>query len=142
MSWSALSEDEVISRFTSTEEQLLQRAALASPGISPLADILSQVTNEVRGYIAAAKGNSLGASGTIPDEVRGAAIAMARWRLAGRVAVGSAGTLLQGETRRKEYEDALALLKDVAAGKMRVENPAAEIPVDAPSFGGDCKLEF
>jgi phage gp36-like protein len=75
---------------------------------------------EVRGYIAAYPQNKLGEGVTIPAELETAACAIARYRALNRLPVKS----LLTETRIGEYKDALALLRDVAAGKFAIEQPA------------------
>jgi phage gp36-like protein len=121
MAWTALTADDIKTRMNEAELDQLQNSSLADGQADPLPDVLLQVTDEVRGYIAAR--SPLGPAGTLPPQVRGAAISIVRWRLAGRLSVGGSGNLLQSETRRKEYEDALALLRDIAGGKFAVEVP-------------------
>jgi phage gp36-like protein len=144
MSWAALTADEIKTRLSGPELAALQTAALATGQTDPLPDVLLQVTDEIRGYIAAR--NDLGPSGTLPSQVRAAAIAIVRWRLAGRLSLGTAGSMLQGEARKKEYEDALQLLKDIAAGKFAVEQPDVTGPETRPvppsAYGGLDKLDF
>ena len=50
------------------------------------------------------------------------ASAIVRWRLITRLPINSAALL---ETRKQEYQDALRLLEQTAAGKFLVEEPAA-----------------
>ncbi|HTG44938.1 MAG TPA: phage protein Gp36 family protein [Verrucomicrobiae bacterium] len=146
MAWAALTATEVKTRLSGPELTALQSSALASGQADPLPDVIAQVTDEIRGYIAAASRNTLGAAGTLPPQVRSAALAIVRWRLGGRLAVGSVGSMMQGESRRKEYEDALGLLKDIAASRFAVEQPETEgteeIPSSESDYGSEEKLDF
>lgn len=98
------------------------------PGqVDPIPEMLLRTTYEVRGYVAANHGQAVGEPGKIPEELLSAAIAIARWRLAGRLPVKTFAT----ESRRKEYEDAIVLLRDVASGKFAISvasEPAEEQP--------------
>lgn len=144
MSWGPLTADEIKTRMSGPELTALQTQALASGQADPLPDIISQVTDEVRGYIAASS-VPLGQAGELPPQVRAAAIAIVRWRLGGRLAAGGVENLFQTEPRRKEYDDALALLRDVAAGRCVVEAPAVEATETfhhAGAWASDTKLEL
>lgn len=144
MSWAALTPAELQTRLSGPELTALQTQALASGQADPLTDILAQVTDEVRGYIAAG-GTPLGPAGELPPQVRAAAIAIARWRLGGRLAAGGGAGLIQTEPRRKEYEDAVALLRDVSDGRCLVEAPAVEVTEEfhhAGHFQSDPKLNL
>lgn len=146
MAWTTLTADEIRTRLSGPELDLVKSAALESGQQDPLPEVIVQVINEVRGYILAYRTNKLGPQETIPPQLQSAAISIIRWRMAGRVAVGSAGSMMQSESRRKEYEDAMAVLKDVAAGKFVVEQPEIEGPeiiATHPSrYGSDEKLTF
>jgi hypothetical protein len=144
MAWAALTADEIKTRLTSDELTKLQTYALAPGQADPLPDVLLQVTDEMRGYIA--KRNPLGAAGTLPPQVRRAAIAMARWTLLGRIGIGTQGSISQSDSRKKEYEDALALMKDVVKGDFKVEapdTPGPEATTTQPTaYGSDEQLNF
>jgi hypothetical protein len=120
MAWIPLTSANVLAALTGPEVTALQTAALGSGQPDPLADMISKVIQEVRGYVAGNQMNRLGASGTIPEELEADAIAIIRYRALNRLPdVG-----LLTEARRAEYRDAIAHLKDIARGLMRIELPA------------------
>jgi len=120
MAWITLVEADVVSRLSSPETVALKSAALATGQADPLAEIVSQVVQEVRGYVAANRANQLGAGETIPDRLKSAALALIRWRLVNRLPVKG----LLTDERRRELEDAMTLLRDVAAGRFAIDAPA------------------
>lgn len=120
MSWDTLTEAKFLKSCTGAEATAIKSAALASAQTEPLTATLAAVVQEVRGYISAYGQNSLGEGATIPAELENAACAIARFRALNRLPVKS----LLTETRVLEYKDALALLRDVAAGRFSVEQPA------------------
>ncbi|ODU24840.1 MAG: hypothetical protein ABS95_01425 [Verrucomicrobia bacterium SCN 57-15] len=144
MAWAALTVDDIKTRLSGPELNSLQSSALAAGQNNPLPEVIAQVTDEIRGYIRPR--GTLGPEGTLPPQVFSAALAIIRWRVMGRMSVGSAGLILQSEPRRKEYEDAMALIKDIGAGRFVVETPDTESAqnFDAPrsKFGSDDKMEF
>lgn len=123
MDWLQITSDDVKQRFSSDELEKLQTLGMSDGQADPLPGVISEVTDEARGYVAARAGNVLGPSGTIPPQVRAACVSIIIWRLAGRLAIGGAERLLRSETRQQDYQDALQFLKDVAAGKIKVDQP-------------------
>jgi phage gp36-like protein len=119
MAWITLVEADVVSRLSSPETAALKSAALATGQADPLAEIVSQVIQEVRGYVAAHRANQLGAGETIPDRLKSAALALIRWRLVNRLPVKG----LLTEERAREREEAITLLRDVAAGRFAIDAP-------------------
>jgi len=126
MPWQALTPDDVLTQLSADEAEKLREYSLADGQSDPLPAIIQQVTDECRGYIGAHTGNALGPSGTIAPQVLSAAISIVRWRLTGRLGIGTAAALLQTPQRQKDYEDAVQFLQAVAAGKIMVEQPPAE----------------
>ncbi|MBI5770829.1 MAG: DUF1320 family protein [Verrucomicrobia bacterium] len=120
MSWSTLTEAKFLQHCTGAETTAIKTAALATGQGEPLTDTLAKVVQEVRGYVAAYSANQLGDGATIPGELETAACAIARYRALNRLPIKS----LLTETRIQEYKDALTLLRDVAAGKFALEQPA------------------
>ena len=110
MAWRSLTADDVLTRLAGVELEAYRTAAKADGQVDPLTEILAGVVAEVRSRIAAGSGNQLGAEGTLPDAVRHHGLAMVRFRLITRL------PLRVAEDRRKEYEDALAFLDQVAEG--------------------------
>lgn len=120
MAWITLSETDVQTRLTGPELTALKTAALAAGQSNPLPEIITKVIQEVRARVAACQLNRLGSGATIPEELSEACLAMIRYRFITRLPVAS----LLTEARRDEYRDALRLLEDVAACRLRVEQPA------------------
>jgi hypothetical protein len=145
MSWITLNSDDVKRRLSGPELAALQGTALAAGQSDPLPGVLSEVTDEIRGYVATWPENVLGEAGTIPPQLKSAAISIARWRLGGRLPA-AASPLFQSENRKKENDDAVKLLERCAEGKFAVERPAVEaseqINGAAPSYGGEDKHDF
>jgi phage gp36-like protein len=118
--WITLTEDDVLTRLAGAELNAAKTAAKAVGQVNPLPDVLNQVTQEVRARVAACSQNRLGEGSTIPEELKAAALDLARYRLCTRLPVPSLIT----PQREAEYKDALALLRDVAACSFRIEQPA------------------
>jgi phage gp36-like protein len=117
MAWTTITTDLVKTRLAGAEVTSLQTAALASGQTDPLPEIVTQVVDEVRGYVAAG-GYTLGAAATIPSKLISATLAITRFRLATRLP-----RFPFDDNRRREYEDAIRLLNRVADGKFAVEEP-------------------
>lgn len=131
MAWITLTEDDVVTKLSGPETSAMKTAALKVAQIDPLPEVLVQVVREIRGYVAACAANILGDGSTIPDELLGAAISRIRFELATRLPVAS----LLTEDRRKANENALTLLRDVAACKFKIvapNNPTTE-EISSPS---------
>jgi hypothetical protein len=94
-----------------------------------LPKIWASVVDEIRGYVAACGSNTLGPAGTLPPRLIAAALAIFRHRAATRLP-GMSGLI--DDLRQREYDDALRQLRDVAACRFAVEEPAG----DATSSGG------
>lgn len=127
MPWVPLTSAHITESLAAAELTALQTMQLAAGQTNPVPEAIERTTLEVRGYVAAYHGTAVGQAGTIPAELLSSAIAIARWRLIGRLPVKSFAT----DSRRKEYEDAIAQLRDVAAGKFAISvatDPAAEQP--------------
>lgn len=142
MAWIVPSENDLGERLAAAELTALQNAATGAHG-NTVPDIMTSVVAEVRGRVAANKQNLLGAAGTIPEELRGAALAIARWRALSRL---PGLRSLQDDARRMEYTDALALLASVARGEFAIEQPEDAADIDTagipdPSVG-DPRSEF
>ena len=127
MPWIPITEAMVRTRLAGAELNALQNAALGDNQTDPLPEIVAQVVDEVRGYVAAG-GVTLGAGSTIPSKLQSATLAIIRYRLATRLPVKSFLT----EDRKTENADALRLLNRVADGKYAVEEPTDP---DAESIG-------
>mgnify|MGYP000609008634 CR=1 FL=1 len=127
MSWNSLNNEDVLAEFNPLEKAAFDD--LQSPGgQSMLGGIVDNAVERVRAAIRAG-GYSLGPESTLPDGVRGEAIAIVRWRFLLAIPKAEA---LQTKERQSMYEDALKLLDKIADGKFRTEDPPA--PVDATSL--------
>lgn len=134
MAWIALTETLIASRLSGAELTALKSAALGAgqTGDQILADAISATVREVRGYVAANKNNTLGDGETIPDELEHAALALLRHRLGSRL---PGVKLFNDEARKAEYDDAVTLLRDVAAGKFGIVPPVTEAAAQAAGGG-------
>jgi phage gp36-like protein len=131
MSWIALTPDHVVQSLAETEASALRTLQLAAGATDPLPDVIAQTVAKVQGYVAVRY--LVGQPGTVPEQLLATAIALARWALIGRLPIKALAT----DIRRAQYEDALAELRDVAAGKFKLSlpaNPAADQP-GAPAGG-------
>lgn len=120
MPWISVTESDVKDRLSGPELTAYKTAALATGQTDPLPGIITQTVNEARGYIAACTQNKLGTGETIPDKLLQSVVAIVRYRLITRLPM-NAGSLL--ETRRVEYDDAMRLMREVAACRFAVEEP-------------------
>lgn len=118
MPWAIIVVDDLKSGLAGAELEALQSAALATGQSDPTPEIIAQVVDLVRGYIAAG-GVTLGSGATLPSKLKTSALAIIRYRICSRLPVSS----LLTEARKQEYQDAIRLLEQVAAGRFRVEEP-------------------
>jgi len=118
MSWTAITEALLVTRISGSELTALRAAALADGQADPVAPAIAQVTDLVRGYVAACARNSLGAAGTIPAKLIGPACTLVMAAICARVP----GYALD-EDRRADRRNAIDLLEQVAACKFAVEDP-------------------
>lgn len=141
MSWLALTAAHVQQSLSAPELSALQTLLLAPGQTDPLPEVISRTVCEVQGYVGSRY--TVGQAGTVPEQLLSASIALARWHLLTRLPKASLAT----EARRTEYTDALALLRDVAAGKFAISeatDPATEQPRPQAtgSWGSATKLNF
>jgi phage gp36-like protein len=120
MSWIALTPAHLAESLTQAELDALRTVQVAPGQADPLPEAIARTCTQVNGYVAAAAGHPVGQAGTIPEELLTTAISIARWRVLGRLPSARLAT----EVRRKEYEDAIAELRDVATGKFAISFPA------------------
>ena len=131
MSWIQITEAKVIAKLSGPEIAAMKSAALQAAQANPLTEVIDQVTLEIRGYVANCTRNTLGETGTIPDELLGAAVSRIRFELATRLPVPG----LLTEDRRSANSNALTLLRDVAACRFSIVAPetAAEDQAGGPA---------
>jgi hypothetical protein len=114
MAWVALSVTDIQNSLTEQEQSGISTPAAEAD----LTTIVQSVTGLVRGKVNSDKRNQghLGPSGTIPDELYAAAIAIARFKYLTHLP----GTQLITPDRRQDKVDAEKLLDDAAEGKLVV----------------------
>lgn len=122
MPWNPLTSDDVLEEFTPQEQAMLKN--IQGVDTDTLTGIVQRVLQAMRGSILAG-GGRLDVDGTIPDQLRGEAIDIIRWRF-----LISFPTLksFQTEARKKAHDEAKDTLKEIAASKMKVEAPATVTP--------------
>ena len=134
MAWISITETDVQTRLAGAELSALKTAALADGQTNPLTEIIEQVVDEIRGYVAACERNTLGEGTTIPQKLLATALAMIRFRLSTRLP-----GFRVDENRRSENEQAIRLLERVAACRFANEEPEEEatetVPSPSPSIG-------
>jgi hypothetical protein len=137
VAWITITEADLLTKVSGPELEAVRAAALADGQADPVQPAITQVTREVRGYVAACASNQLGEGATIPDELLEAALSLLVIRFLSR----AAGLSIDGENdpRMKAAEQAKTLLRDVAACRFAIAQPATvsteEVGSPSPSFG-------
>jgi hypothetical protein len=126
MPWNTLQVTDVTAEILPDEVTMLNSIQGSS---SLLSALLSTVLAELQAQILVG-GNQIGQVGTIPDQIRGDAIAIARWRWF----CSLPKTDLQSEFRRQQYVEAMKRLEKIREGKEKVEIPSNAQNVIGPSF--------
>lgn len=128
--WITLTRAKLQDKLTGAEYNAVKGAALgAGQDADNLIDeALARVTKEVRGYVGGCKSNTLGATGTIPDELEDAALAMALVRFFNRVP--NLKSLLSS-TRLEAEKNAVELMKQVALCRFGI------VPPETPAAGNE-----
>lgn len=139
MPWIILTNDHIIGALAAAEVTALRTLQLTPGQADPLPEVITQTVGKVHGYVATRY--EVGQAGTIPDQLLASAIAIGRWILIGRLP----SKILATEIRKQQYEDGLAELRDVAAGKFVLslaEDPADDQPrpTAAGAWGGQTKI--
>ena len=117
MTWITLTEDDVLTRLAGPELSAYRTAAKAAGQADPLPEIISGAVQEARGRVAKA-GYTSDDEDAVPEQVKHHVLAIIRYRLVTRL------PLEVKESRRKEYEDALQFLREVAAGDVVLDDAA------------------
>ena len=126
MSWSVITETDVLSEFNPKEQALIANIQNAADNLAP---ILQRVVNAARACVVAG-GSQVDQPGTIPDQLRMDVIAVARWKWL--ISLPQVNETLQSINRKNAHDDAMKRLDDVAAGKIKIELPANPVVQDAP----------
>jgi len=118
MAWRAILESDLLTRLSGSELSGFRAAAKAPGQIDPMQPIIDQITDLVRGYVAACADNPLGIDGTIPDELMGPAIDLIVPEMSKRCA----GLILDPKgLREKAADTAMSILRDVASCDFTIE---------------------
>ncbi|HLX70776.1 MAG TPA: hypothetical protein VKV04_14200 [Verrucomicrobiae bacterium] len=126
MSWSVITESEVLEEFNPKEQALIANIQNAADNLAP---ILQRVVNAARACVVAG-GSQVDQPGTIPDQLRMDVISIARWKWL--ISLPQVNETLQSANRKNAHDDAMKRLDDVAAGKIKIELPGNPVVQDAP----------
>lgn len=120
MAWIAITEADVQSRVAGAELTAFKNAAKASGQADPVAELISQTVDEVRGYIAACSRNTLEEGQKVPSKLKSATLALIVYRINTRLPIAVT------QERRDENERADRLMREVAACRFAIEEPTVE----------------
>lgn len=129
MGWRIITEDDLRSVINEAEDAALRSAMLASGQEDPFETNRRKVTGYFRGAILSGPGNRLDTDAeTLPEVAIMHASGMLAFQLFKRFAAG-----LMTDDYRQANKDAEAWLKEVRAGREKIEQPGVDDPV--PSGG-------
>lgn len=124
MAWRTLKQDDLASRLSLMEIEAYSSAFMAG---DPVAELLVQTADEVRGYIAANRSAVLSDEPhSIPEMLVGPALDIAAFNVLKRV------DIVPNEARAKACESAKELLSKIAEGKITPE-PGKPVEPGSPS---------
>ncbi|MEK9752259.1 MAG: phage protein Gp36 family protein [Rhodospirillaceae bacterium] len=112
MAWTTITASDVSASFSNSEKA----AADAAKGDDKLGDVIADVVDEIRGYVAVK--NRLAAGATIPGRLESTALIIIRHRFLSSLP----SSALITEARQLEYNQAIERLKNVAKGLFAVED--------------------
>jgi len=122
--WVKLTEDDLLSSMTQRERDDFSKVATGASVPDRVIPILSDLTAEIRGYIATWSPNTISADASlIPPSFKAKALAIARWRV-----LITIPRFEPGDARKLEYEKADGFFMSVAKGQIRPE-PADDFVV-------------
>jgi phage gp36-like protein len=138
MAWVIPSVDDLLARLSQPELAALATAASDPTQVDRIASNVSWSMALVRGRTGACPRfrNYIGPAGTIPDELYGAFLDIARFRIISILPVAS----LLTESRRKDFDAAVADLEAVARGEIEIaqgSDPSGQAPLTIGAFGGE-----
>jgi hypothetical protein len=134
LAWITLTTDHVVNSLTTQEQSMM-----TDPSSSvDLANIVQGVTALVRGKVFSWRPNQgllpVALPGTIPDELLGPAISIARFKFLTHLP----GTQLITKERSADKDEAYAYLDDVSSGKMIILGPdGATVPSNPADTDGE-----
>jgi hypothetical protein len=114
--WRTLTEDDILGVLNATEASVYQTVVIGD-GQDALADAITAVVNQCRGYIADHPGNELAEGLTLPERVHLSALHIIRVELLTRL------DLEVSEDRRRAKSDAIRFFERVADGRVSIEAP-------------------
>ncbi|MGP8200215.1 MAG: phage protein Gp36 family protein [Limisphaerales bacterium] len=121
--WITIAPADVLASINNSELTAALNAAQASGQDNPLDTLIPDVTAEARGYVR--RRNTLGQSGTLPQELKNAAIDIIIYRTANRLRKKAIA-----EDKKADNDEALRKLQAVADGRVAVsapDNPTTEV---------------
>ncbi|MGE9268661.1 MAG: hypothetical protein ACQKBY_11235 [Verrucomicrobiales bacterium] len=117
--WREITEDDILGVLNAAEKSAYQTAVIGS-GQDPVADAITGVVNQCRGYIADWPGNKLAAGLTLPERAILSALHLIRPELLTRL------DLEVSEDRRTAAKAAIRFFERCADGKVQLEQPDGE----------------
>ena len=144
MAWVTLVEQDVLDRFNQDELDAIEDAGDTVGSLDvKLTGIMAQVSGSVQGYISSCPNNtSFGAAGTIPQECLYHTVSVVKHALL--ASVGNLNALV-GESREREYTDAMRYFERVSKCEIVVSPNSGDITTKVPApiaSGTDTKLSF
>jgi len=121
--WITITQDDVLASINNSELTSALNTALASGQGNPLDKLIPDVTAEVRGYVR--RRNTLGQNGTLPQELKNAAIDIIIYRTANRLRKKAIA-----DDKKADNDLALKKLEAVGDGSVAVsapDNPTQDI---------------
>jgi hypothetical protein len=114
--WRELTEADLLGVLNAPEAAGYQAAAIGA-GQDPLADAITTVVNQCRGYIADNPSNALAAGLTLPERVHLSALHLIRVELLTRL------DMEVSKDRESAKRDAIRFFERVADGRVQIEQP-------------------
>lgn len=134
--WVALTEQNVLAKMSQKEIDALNALYPGSLVTTRLQEILNQVTKRIRLAVGSCKQNNLTVDATlIPDEFISEAVNIVRWEFCSVLP-----NYDLGGTRKKAYDDAIAILRDVAKCVFRPE-PATQATLSGSAAVPDMEAQ-
>lgn len=127
MAWITLTEADALTVVNAKMLDAARTKALAAGQADPLVDTLLQVVDQVRGAVGGCKANVLGAAGTIPQKLKGAALDIFAVRITNRLDIDPS------ESKLLLFKSAESTLRAVAACAFDIEEPVT--PTEETSGG-------
>lgn len=124
--WRELTEADLLTVVDNDELEAYRDRATSDAGTDPVPALLANAVHECRDRIRANRDNTLAPGATLPPGMIGRCLVIVRHRVL---------TIIKakvGEDRAKEYEDAMAYLRDVAKGLVAVPQPEEASPEAPP----------